>query len=201
MPLVTLADIKTYMGIDALDVSQDALLTMFQESIEATVTSFCGTDFSTKTVTNEVLDGVQSDVIVPRHFPVLAVDAVIVGTEPDGSGGLTLDPATDYSFNSSAIFLKSFTPFARASVRVDYQWGYAAVPGDVKMAVYQAIKAEMQRHARNTEDVGSRSKGDETESYTGVWDASTGLPKTVVSKLAAYRDFEFPMVGMAQRNS
>ncbi len=206
MALTTLADVKTFLGIDAGDTSQDALITMFKDAVEQAVINFCDTDFTIQTVTNEILDGIRADVIVPRNFPITDVDAIYVACQPDGTGGILLDGTRDYSFNESAITLRGqHTPFSRACVRVDYKWGYATVPADVKMAVYQSIKAEMQRYSRNTEDVNSRSKGDESENYggtgvNGVWDSATGLPKTIVAKLSNYRTFEFPTAGMAQRN-
>jgi len=207
MSLVTLDNIKTFLGIELSDTSQDVLLTMFQESVEASIIAFCDSDFSIKTVVNEIHDGIQSDVIVPRNYPITDVDAVYMGVYPDGTNGILLDPTREYSFSESSIVLRGqITPFARSSVRVDYKWGYASVPGDVKMAVYQSVKAESQRHARNTEDISSRSKGDESESYGNgsgagsIWDSATGLPKTIVAKLANYKTFEFPTAGMAQRN-
>jgi len=203
MSLVSLSDLKLFLGIT--DNSQDALLTMFQTSVEQSIINFCETDFTIKTVTNELSDGIRSDVITPKNYPITAVDAVIFNVDPDGSDGYTLDPAFDYTFNESAIYLRGqHTPFSRAIVRIDYKYGYSAVPADVKMCVYQSVKAELQRYERKTEDLASRSKQDESESYGGgggnVWDSLTGLPKTIVAKLQYYKSYEFPHAGMAQRN-
>lgn len=208
MSLVTFANLKVFLGIDPLDTAQDAIIAMFQASVEASVINFCDTDFTIQTVTNEIVDGILADVIVPRNYPITAVDAVILGVYPDGTNGFALDPTRDYAFTESAITLRgNQTPFSRAAVRIDYKWGYPSVPGDVAMAVYQSVKTEMQRYNRNTEDLSSRSKGDESEGYGNgggagsIWDTSTGLPKTVVAKLSNYKTFEFPMAGMAQRNT
>ncbi len=207
MSLVTLADIKTFLGISGTD--QDALLTMFQESVEASVINYCETDFTPQVITGtpgEILDATRADVIVPRGYPITAVAGVWLGVDPDGTGGFQLD-ASDFYFTESAIYLQGIhTPFQRGAIRLNYTWGYASVPGDVKMAVYQSIKAEMQRYNRNTEDLSSRSKQDESESYGGgsgagsVWDPLTGLPRTIVAKLQPYRNYEFPRGNMAQRN-
>jgi hypothetical protein len=208
MSLVTFANLKVFLGIDPSDTAQDAIILMFQESVEASIIAFCDTDFTIKTVVNEVVDGILADVIVPRNYPITAVDAVVLGVYPDGSDGFALDATRDYAFTESAITLRgNQTPFSRSSVRIDYKWGYPSVPGDVAMAVYQSVKTEMQRYNRNTEDLASRSKGDESEGYgngggaSGVWDSSTGLPKVIVAKLANYKTFEFPTAGMAQRNT
>jgi hypothetical protein len=203
MALTTLDEIKTFLGIPLVDTSKDALLTMFKDSVETSVINFCDTDFTIKTVTNEVLDGVRSDVIIPHNTPIVSITAVRLGVEMDGSGGLLLD-TIEYNFDDSGITLRNVhTPFSRGAVRVDYTWGYAAVPADVKMCVYQSVKAEYQRYKRNSEDVNSRSKGDESESYGGInsaWDSYTGLPKQIMAKLQHYKLYEFPLINTAQRN-
>lgn len=203
MPLTTLNDLKTFLGIPLLDTSKDTLLTMFKDAVEQSVINFCESDFTSVVITNEVLDGTRADVIVPRYSPVISVQKVVVGCAMDGSGGAELD-STQFNFDENAIQLRGHTPFARGVIRVDYTWGYAAVPPDVKMVVYQSVKAEYQRYKSNTENVGSRSKGDESESYgtgaNGAWDAYTGLPKQMVAKLQPYKNYEFPLIAMAQRN-
>lgn len=207
MSLVTLANIKVYLGIASDDTSQDALITMYQEQIEQAVINYCDTDFTLKTETREILDGFRADVITPKNYPITAVSAVYVGVNADGTGGTQLDAQNDYHFSESAIYLHySHTPFARGVVAVSYSWGYDGVPADVKMAIYHSVKASLQRHSRNVEDVRSRSKGDESESFGGtgkggIWDNQTGLPNTALAMLQNYKTLEFPSVGMAQRNT
>jgi hypothetical protein len=66
------------------------------------------------------------------------------------------------------------------------------------MCVYQSVKAEIQRYDSNTENINSRSKEGESESYGGAWDGISGLPKQVISKLSRYKMLEFPNVPSAQ---
>jgi hypothetical protein len=199
MALVTLADIKTFLGIT--DNSKDAILTMFQESIEKSIINYCETDFATHTATNEIIDGNNSDVLVTKYYPVLSVSSVVLGISTDETGGQVLD-ATEFEFNESgAITLKlQRSPKYRASCKVTYSYGYSAVPADVKMCVYQSVKAELQRYESNTENVNSRSKEGESESFGGAWDGLSGLPKQIMNKLQAYKNYEFANIPMAQRN-
>jgi len=201
MSLTTMNDIKTFLGISLSDTSKDAIITMFKDSVEQSIINYCESDFSTKVVTNEVLDGVLSDIIVPKNFPVLSVQQVVIGNGIDNSGGLTL-ATNDYYFDESSIILKiNTTPFYRSSVKIDYTYGYSTVPADVKMCVYQAVKAELQRYESNTENVSSRSKEGESESLGASWDSISGLPKQIISKLQSYRSsYEFPNISMSQRN-
>lgn len=203
--LTTLSDNKTYMGIALSDVSQDAIIEMMRPAIEESILLYCDTDFTPGQTSGngEIHDGIQSDVIVPFNFPIISIDEVRIGCDPDGANGNLLVLGTDYYVDAddgSVILTTNTTPFRRGSVALKYHWGYATVPAGVKLAVYQCVKAELQRRKRNTEDVSSRGKDGETEQYGNAWDAKTGLPKQILSKLDQYRSREFPQAGMAQRN-
>jgi hypothetical protein len=205
--LVTLNDIKTFLGIPLVNTEYDAILTVFQESVEQSIINYCQTDFATHAIVGppgEILDGGRQDVLIPKNFPIISVERVYFNVNVDGTGGYQLG-STDYFYDEGSITLRSqHAPFARGIVRLDYTYGYAAVPGDVKAAVYQSVKAEFQRYKKNSEDISSRSKGDESESFgtgnSGAWDPLTGLPRQIVAKLQAYRLYEFPNINMAQRN-
>jgi hypothetical protein len=192
MSLTTLADCKVYLGIT--DSSKDALIEIFRKAVEQSVINFCDTDFTTRTIVDEKHDSIQSDVIVPKYFPILSVQKVAIGE---------LEYQLDqYYFDQSGIMVKAIIgETSRGEILVSYTAGYASVPDDVKLAVYQAVKAEYQRKGRNTEDIGSRSKDGESENYNSAWDEKSGLPKGVAAKLQAYKVYEIPNIGMAQRNT
>ena len=200
MSLVTLDEIKTYMRITGSEY--DDLLTMFQESVEQSIINYCETDFETHVITNEMHDGLGADVIVPKYFPILSVQSIVFGVDAAGAGGSEQD-SDNYYYDATGIMLRKgivTTPRGRGYIRVDYTAGYASIPSDVKMVVYQSVKAEYQRQNRNNEDINSRSKGEESENYGAAWDKKTGLPSQIVSKLQSYRIYEFPLIGSAQRN-
>jgi len=197
--LVTLSDLKNFLNIPIADTSEDAKLMTFKNAIEQTIKNFCETDFDIKTV-NELLDGLNCDTIVPKHSPIQDVLEITVGVNTDGTGGYSLQ-ASDFYFDENMIFLRSsYTPQGRGRVMVRYRYGYQTVPADVKLAVMQSVKAELQRYSRNSEDISSRSKQGESESFGSAWDHTTGLPAQIISKLEHYRRLEFPVIGFAQRN-
>lgn len=200
MSLVTLADIKVYMGITTN--TEDALLSIFQESVEAAVLNFCDCVFVPTVVVNEISDGNRADVIVPKNIPINSIQGLWVDCHPDGTLGTLLVQGTDYYFDQNAITLVTrSTPNYRGNIRLDYTHGYATTPGDIKHAVYEAVKANYQRRKRNAEDIGSRSKDNESENYKGGWDTRSGLPANVAAKLQIYKVYEFPNINTAQRNS
>lgn len=201
MSLVTLADIKVYMGIQPSDTGQDALLTIFQEAVEQQVLNFCDCSFESTVVEDEVHDGIRADIITPHNIPIISVQEVAIDVLPGGNG-TPLVAEQDYYHDENAITLIfRQTPFYRGAVRISYTHGYASVPADVKLAVYEAVKANYQSRKNNREGVASRRKQDEAEGYTGAWDPRSGLPTSVVGKLQTYRVIEFPNVNMAQRNT
>lgn len=205
LQLVTLNDIKTWIGIEILNTEHDAVLTLIGEAIEKSVLNYTETQFALQTVTGELVDGNQSDVITPRNAPIDSVQGLYFGVESDGTGGNLIDPA-DYSVSEDSITMRHIgSPRGRYMIRIDYKWGYNGVPSDVKLAILQASEAEFRRKGRKSIGIGGRSKKDESERYTGgdasAWDKKTGLPVEVVSKLRPYKRFEFPTQPMATRNA
>jgi hypothetical protein len=199
--LVTLAEVKAFLGIDNANTQYDSLLTIFKNSVEQAIKNFCETTFEKVTVTKELYDGINSDVIVPKHFPILSVEGIYFHCDGDGNGGNKIDDEF-YTVEESGIVLRDglYTPNARKIIRLDYSYGYTAVPADVKLCALQSVKAEYQRNNQNTENLSSRGKMGESESFNSAWDSKTGLPTQIVSKLQPYRVYEFPMIGNAQRN-
>jgi hypothetical protein len=201
---VTLAEIKEWLSITKPDY--DSLLTTINEAMCQAVISYVEHDFTEQVTTNEVLDANQSDSIVPRNWPIVSVQALYFHTQPDGSQGQLID-ASDYQVLPEGIVLQNFTtPVRRSRIRVDYTWGYpAGLPADVKLMMLQAVEAEWRRRGQKTLGVASRSKKDESHSFTatgdGYWDMRTGLPNELIYKLNNYKQsFEWPSSPMATRN-
>jgi hypothetical protein len=201
MSLVTLDTIKDWLGITG--AGHDDVLTIIQSGVEQAVLNYTESKFELTVVTHEILDGNLSDIVVTRNMPIHSVQALYFNCEPDGSNGSLVDPS-DYNALPEAIILRGIdTPFGRSVVRVDYTYGYDGVPGDVSLAIIQAVEAEFRRKGRKSIGMTSRSKRSESEGLSGdmdAWDSKTGLPKEVVSKLNPYRVFEWPNQPMATRN-
>jgi hypothetical protein len=203
MALTTLAECKAYIGIAPSDTAQDAIIEIIRPAIEELILAFCDTDFEQKTVVKEMHDGIQADTVVPYNYPITSIDGVWMDTDANGDNGVELEAGTDYFVDDdgSVILVNRVTPFRRGSVKLAYKHGYTSVPATVKLCVYQCVKAELQRRKRNTEDITSRGKEGESESYGAAWDKKTGLPAQIMSKLESFRTKEFPSAGMAQRNT
>lgn len=195
-------DVKPWLGIDPSVTTHDTTLTIIRDSTESAVLAYVETQFEL-TAVSEIIDGNKSDQIVPREYPIDSVSAVYFGVETDGSGGNLLD-ADRYQVRPEAIILaRTYSPFGRTLIRVDYTYGFDGVPAEVKEAILLAIEAKFRRKGSKSIGRSGRSKKDESESFSSGpsnWDSRTGLPKEVVFMLNNYRRLEFPVSPMAQRN-
>lgn len=201
MSLVKLADIKTWLGIDQTDTTQDAILVMAQKSVEQAIINYCETDFDSHTVTNEMFDGGRADTIVPKGYPIIKVNQIRFGTNPDGTAGTALNTTTDYLTRPDSIKFKNlYTPIGNANVALDYTYGYDSVPSDIAMAVLLSVEAFIARKSRGTIGISSRSKNGEAERYSSGWDTAVGLPNEVVSMIRIYKPIEFPIKVGSARN-
>jgi hypothetical protein len=203
MSLLSLTtDIKPWLGIDPANTTHDSNLNIINAAIELAVLNYVETTFVETSVT-EVLDGNISDIILTMNTPVNSVQSLYFNVEPDGSGGALIDPIS-YKVRSEGIYLCGLTtPRGRAVIKVSYKYGYNGLPGDVKLMMLQAVEAEWRRKGNKSLGMGGRSKKDESESYIndlGQWDEKTGLPKVLVSKLQPYKNCDFPVMPIAQRN-
>lgn len=204
MPLVDVDDdVKPWLGIAVSNTDYDSVLTLMRDSVESAVLKYTDASFTPTVVTNEVLDSNGSDTIVPRNWPIISVQQIVFNVEPNGTGGSVID-ATSYQVLPGSIIIPYIgQPRGRSIVRVDYTYGYAALPADVKEAILIAIEAKFRRKDRKSIGVNARSKKDESESFgSGAgWDPSIGLPYEAISMLQQYRtNFEFPVQPMATRN-
>jgi len=209
MSLVDLnTDIKPWLGIDPGDTTYDTILSMIQNSVEQAVKNYTEAQFEPTVVTNEILDGDKADTVTPKNYPLISVQQLVFYVDADGSGGSVID-SSEYTVNPEGVVLQSatYSPYGRGRIRVDYTWGYASLPDDVKMAILLGVEATFRRRGRKSIGLGGRSKKDESERFTAsgggdqaAWDSKTGLPKEVVAMLSHYRAFEIPVQPMAVRN-
>lgn len=201
--ILTLAEAKTYLGIDNTD--KDAILTPMVAAVNASIASWTESAFGAEVVvTNELHDARRQDIFIPDGFPLVSVQQIVTGVDSAGAGGTVLDPE-DYSHDSVEVrILRSLVPQARSYVRIDYTYGYADVPPQVKMAAQLGVEGFYRMRERKSVGISSKSKEGESVSYGGgAWNSQAGLPREAVSLLESFRriDFGSTKASMATRNT
>ncbi len=190
---ITLAEAKAWLGIDLLDITKDTLIDGLIDTVKEAINAWTESDFSgPKVVTNELHDGRRQDVIVPKGYPLISVEQIVLGVNGAGAGGSVLE-SLGYNYDDVEIRLRYLNmPQQRSYMRVDYTWGYATVPMRVKTASKIAVEGYYRMRARQSVGITSKAKEGESISYKGSWDAEAGLPKEAVSLLADFRRLEWP---------
>lgn len=127
MALLTLADAKLQLNIDADDTSDDAELQAWCDAIAGAVEEHVGRVIAQRQITETAR--FAGGVVMLAGVPVIALDAI---ASPDGAttwdtGDFDLDPDT-----GEVTVMSGPTP--RGRVRVTYTAGYAddAIPGKFK---------------------------------------------------------------------
>lgn len=198
--IITVASAKAWLGIT--DSSQDAVLTTIVAAVNEAIETFCDVSFTDNTVTNEIHDARRQDLIVPEFWPIISVQRVAVGVNPDGSGGTDLVAGTDYVLRDGEIALVGRSlPQGRGLVAVDYHHGYAAVPAKVTMAGQLATEAYYRMKSNKTVGIVSKSKEGESINYQKGWSQQWGLPSESIGLLQEYKLVGIPSgTSMATRN-
>lgn len=211
---ITLAESKTWLGIEDSDTTKDALLTDLITAVDEAINAWTGTRFDgIQTATRELHDARRQDILLPLNGPITGVSAVYMGVNSDGSGGQALDPA-GYRFDDTEIaMLYMHMPMQRGLVAITYTWGYASVPARVKLAAKLGVEGYFRMRQNKTVGGVTRSRAKEGESVTysaggsggsrnNGWEG--GLPPEAINVLSEFRrvDFDFGAgTAMATRNN
>jgi len=146
--LVTLADMKAYLGIDSGDTSYDAFLTLQIQIISEAIESYCRRKFTSATYIQkfyyeEMMEKSKViDTLQLYHYPTSAVSEV--AEIEDSTSEITILAANEYRVNSSVAWVsrKNYQDFFQSGniVQVTYTAGYTTIPFTIQNAVYSLVK-------------------------------------------------------------
>jgi hypothetical protein len=154
MMLVTLDDMKNYLGIPLLTTTYDAFLTSEILIISEAIQNYCGRIFNSVNYTQIVYaddykNGVESEMIYLYHFPVISITS-IKAIEKDSNGNDTEELITDYrlkkdsalihrteSNGAKRLWLRS--PYGAQRLEFIYTAGYSTIPLDIQAVVYALV--------------------------------------------------------------
>lgn len=174
----------------------------------------------------ETLDGSNSNVLIPAHWPIVQVNEIKIDTLRQFDPSTALDSvnyflrgqsdkrqaSTDLQIrlvgqdvvirddNEKYILGRVFSGSSLGSVQIKYKAGWALdsddVPSDIRMATLLLV--EFWYMQRDNRDLNVQSKGVKGESYTKV---EKGIPEQVYDLLQPYEDISFGTHQMPQRNT
>lgn len=140
MTYIDLASLKIYLGV--IGSSDDTLLTNIANSVETFVENYTGRVFTSTTYTNEEYEGTDSFELKLKNYPIISLSYLgenenYLENENDWD---TID-AEDYwidEYSGDRGIIRANFKFAKYPhhYRVTYVAGYATIPEDLKMAIY-----------------------------------------------------------------
>jgi hypothetical protein len=136
MGLVTLAEMKTYLGITGND--DDAFLTEQIELISDTIEAYCRRKFAqasyVQTWYTDDFNYRNPREILPFHFPIISVTTLKVD-------GVTAD-SEEYRIHKPTGIIKLLSDFDHSwdELELTFSAGFATIPTIVKSVVYQLVE-------------------------------------------------------------
>jgi hypothetical protein len=140
--LVSLADAKSYLNIDATDTTNDDELRSFIGGVTRVIESYVGA-CSRRTVVDTFTGYWQEPRITPKTQPIISITSVV-------ERGVTLDPATEYALNDQGTVIRTIsggsTIFPRGwwyginNVVITYVAGRAVIPDNILEAAKELIR-------------------------------------------------------------
>jgi hypothetical protein len=184
MSLASRDALKRYLGIDAADATQDALLDQLLAYASERIESHCRRRFASEEVT-EYHDGPGTNELILLRRPVSGTPEVYVDSDrefPDSSEV----PASELAvYPETGLLVRVASPFPRGvlNVKVVYTAGYETVPDDLEAACVK-LAAAWYAHARSGADgVRKETLGDYAAEYS-----DREPPADVASLVSPYRE-------------
>ena len=188
--MATIDDVKAILGVSGTD--QDARLAAVIAGAQAAITRMTGVRFGVGEVVEDHPGGVAT--LALRAHPVVAIVGVedLAGGGAVDAGGYELDAALGLlrrlPFGQTWSGARAPGPFLdplgvgpgaiRPRWRVTFTAGYAAVPGDLLLAIADMVAATLGQQGGKT----SEKDGDYAVSYS----APTGVPASAMAIISSY---------------
>jgi hypothetical protein len=153
MTLVTLNDLKTYLGISLVDTSYDDFLNYQNEVVSEAIQNYCNRIFLEASYTqtfyaDELTNLLHSSEFYLYHFPLTSITGINkITTDSDGNDAS--EAITDYRVHlpSARIIETTASKLARhwfcssnQRLEVEYEAGYATLPATIKYVVYSLVE-------------------------------------------------------------
>lgn len=176
MALLTWAEFCAYEGADVLDTTDQARIEKLIASATGTIEKYCNRFFDSASRTVDALWRSS------MTFKALPVTAMQVFVDPLGVFGPETEVTKNFWLDKEAgIIAWNLAYLPTCPVRFIYTGGFAAVPEDIKEAVFKTVKWDKTRIFGQQVGIRSTVSGEVTTNY------DTALPYEVRQTLDLYR--------------
>ena len=174
--LITLADVKDFVGIDVKGSANDAVIVDLIDRVTAGFEKYCDRKFESRTYT-ERYDGDGSDHLYLKNFPITSVSGIFDDSDWAWAASTELTSTTYRIEDEIGIVRKSGYVFTEGTqnLQATYTGGYseATMPGDLKQACVDEV-SRLFTHRRDG-DVTVKSTDEESITFA----AKNYLPSTL----------------------
>jgi len=145
MGIVSLADAKTFIGVESAVTTYDALLGSLINAADVQIPRYLGTAVESAVVTDSITACGYERRVFASNAPIRDTASLEVK-----ENGTTLTEDTDYAVElSTGAFtrLSGYWSTISKAITLKYSAGFATVPADIKLAVLMQIKHQWQQRA------------------------------------------------------
>ena len=144
--LVTLVDVKEYLGIKETATTDDSLLSKLITRASKVVANFCDTSIIQATF-NEQRDGNDSIRLMLRQLPIVSVASLVIDGQNVPSGGSSL--VRGFWHDELFVYVNGYRFNRRFSnVNIVYDAGYAVTPSDIESVCIDLVAIKYKRKDR-----------------------------------------------------
>jgi hypothetical protein len=183
--LVSLADMKEYLGLSDDDATRDDRIGYFINIVSEFVDSYCNREIL-QGVHTEYHDGPGDSVIMLNQAPVASNPTPTVFVDPDHEWSADDKVAEDdwwIDETAGELWRKDGVwPLGRRNVRVIYTAGYTTVPYDLQLSVFEAVAYLRSRQEGKLWGISSK-----TLAETSVTRFELDFPETVKMIWSRYK--------------
>jgi len=183
--LVTLAAVKTYLGISGTD--DDDLLNALIGGVSKAIKNYCQDNIASDTYT-EYYDGPANNIIILKHRPIISITGSEEGVwddlNTDYEDGDKLDYSDDdfYYYAEEGMIVGRDHTFnvGRKNIKVVYKAGYDTIPDDVQLAAKMQVATLYNKVKGGLDGVSAERIGDYSITLAKGSDAAALLPEAEV---------------------
>lgn len=187
--LVSLAEMKIYLKIPALETSQDSLIESFINEISQLIEVYCNRKFILNTYIERYNGGDRYELLL-NNWPIQSITSLHVDHKRLFDSSSLIDPSNYDIFQDEMgdnFILERFDfkfQKGRKNIKVEYEAGYTDIttlPSDIKLACKIAVSYYYQQQQQENWTYSVKSKGDENITLI------QGIPESSVIILDNYR--------------